>query len=72
MTQVIHVSWSVEELFSVKPSFIVFSTITDRRIWRKATEAIRQIMLTKKKEVSRIPNEKAIVYRNWTCMRGLF
>ena len=46
--------------------------MTDKRIWRKAIEAIRQIIETKKKEVNRMPNEKAIVYRNWTWIKGLF
>ena len=72
MTHVIQVNWSVEELFSVTPSTRVSSTMTDRRICRKATEAIKQMIDTKKKEVSRIPNENAIVYRNWTWISGLF
>jgi len=66
ITHVIQVSCRVELLFSVRPSTSVLSTITDSLIYRKAIEAIRQMMDTKKKEVSRIPNEKAIVYRNCT------
>ena len=45
--------------------------MTDRRICRKATDAKTVISETKKNEVSLIPNEKAIVYRNYTCISGL-
>ena len=50
---------------------MVFSTMTERRICKKATEAIRHTIDTKKKEVSRMPNENAMVYRNCTWIKGL-
>ena len=61
MTQAIQVSCKLDEVSS---DTRVFSTMTDMRICRKAIEVITVTIETKKKDVRRMPNEKAIVKMN--------
>ena len=60
MTQAIHVSCKLDEVSSV----CVFFTMTDMRICRKAIDVNTVTSETKKKDVRRMPNEKAIVKMN--------